>query len=266
MELLCLFAQLWYQHLNWRSCVKLTISKYFFRFHSLVSFFSISAQWSSGRDVQLPDSDPDRASRGRNGGRELGQADRTCAAQNKTCPLSTVQPRRTTTTPGGDGTKAQQVKVLRHTEPGCSAVQFATFNWDSKLGFDYISFVHIFLLYLTESCVWFPSIRDIYRCARSSDWGDQVPIIPEVDDVDDDIQTDSEWRFSEKLSKETHSSDFWNNENCRQRTHRLQKLSVSLLELLKYWLTSIKKYFTQLYCVPLSTNHYPFIVITMFGQ
>ncbi|KAM8728230.1 ribosome assembly protein METTL17, mitochondrial [Acanthopagrus schlegelii] len=34
--------------------------------------------------------------------------------------------------------------------------------------------------------------RDIYRCARSSDWGDQVPIIPEVDDVDDNIQTDSE--------------------------------------------------------------------------
>ncbi|XP_073347711.1 ribosome assembly protein METTL17, mitochondrial [Pagrus major] len=31
--------------------------------------------------------------------------------------------------------------------------------------------------------------RDVYRCARSSDWGDQVPIIPKVDD---DVQTDSE--------------------------------------------------------------------------
>lgn len=30
--------------------------------------------------------------------------------------------------------------------------------------------------------------RDVYRCARSSDWGDQVPIIPK-----DNIQTDSEW-------------------------------------------------------------------------
>ncbi|XP_074508143.1 ribosome assembly protein METTL17, mitochondrial [Sebastes fasciatus] len=33
--------------------------------------------------------------------------------------------------------------------------------------------------------------RDVYRCARSSDWGDQVPIIQRVDD-DDDVQSDSE--------------------------------------------------------------------------
>uniref|UniRef100_UPI0037E8BFD9 ribosome assembly protein METTL17, mitochondrial n=1 Tax=Semicossyphus pulcher TaxID=241346 RepID=UPI0037E8BFD9 len=32
--------------------------------------------------------------------------------------------------------------------------------------------------------------RDVYRCARSSDWGDQVPVIQRVDD--DDVQTDSE--------------------------------------------------------------------------
>nr|XP_046263800.1 methyltransferase-like protein 17, mitochondrial [Scatophagus argus] len=31
--------------------------------------------------------------------------------------------------------------------------------------------------------------RDVYRCARNSDWGDRLPIIPQVDD---DVQTDSE--------------------------------------------------------------------------
>lgn len=31
--------------------------------------------------------------------------------------------------------------------------------------------------------------RDVYRCARSSDWGDQLPIIQRVDE---DVQTDSE--------------------------------------------------------------------------
>lgn len=31
--------------------------------------------------------------------------------------------------------------------------------------------------------------RDVYRCARSSDWGDQLPIIQKVDD---DVQSDSE--------------------------------------------------------------------------
>lgn len=36
----------------------------------------------------------------------------------------------------------------------------------------------------------FLSFRDVYRCARSSDWGDQLPIIQRVDE---DVQTDSEW-------------------------------------------------------------------------
>lgn len=35
----------------------------------------------------------------------------------------------------------------------------------------------------------FLSFRDVYRCARSSDWGDQLPVIQRVDE---DVQTDSE--------------------------------------------------------------------------
>ncbi|TNN54787.1 Methyltransferase-like protein 17, mitochondrial [Liparis tanakae] len=34
--------------------------------------------------------------------------------------------------------------------------------------------------------------RDVYRCARSSDWGDQLPIIQRVDDVDVDAQSEEE--------------------------------------------------------------------------
>lgn len=35
--------------------------------------------------------------------------------------------------------------------------------------------------------------RDVYRCARSSDWGDQVPVIPnKEEEEDDDVHSDSE--------------------------------------------------------------------------
>lgn len=89
-------------------------SKY--KFHLFIGLFVFSAQWPEYGEVQLPDSDSDRTSGGRNRRCELGQADRTGAVQIKTRPLSSVLPRWTATTPGGDGTKTRQVKVLHHTD------------------------------------------------------------------------------------------------------------------------------------------------------
>lgn len=41
-----------------------------------------------------------------------------------------------------------------------------------------------------DHCVQLSRFSDMYRCARSSDWGDQMPIIPKIEGDIEEIQTD----------------------------------------------------------------------------
>lgn len=81
--------------------------------------------------------------------------------------------------------------------------------------------------------VSFSLIRDVYRCARSSDWGDQLPLVQKVEE---DVQSDSECWF-----KQENTSDFWNNGNMNsvELIKHLLYFFLFLQELIKYWL--IKK-------------------------
>ena len=103
-----------------------------------------SAQWLSDGEVQLPDSDPGRTSRGGDRWHGLGPADRSSAMQNQTRPLPDVQPWWTAATHGGDSSKTQQVTLpasftSAHTQSisaaAAAVLVYSFLNWGLKLRF-----------------------------------------------------------------------------------------------------------------------------------
>lgn len=77
-----------------------------------LSLFVFPASRAADGKVQLPDPDSWGSNRGRSGRRGLGPAHSASAAPDQTRSLSAVHSRRTTPTPGGDGTQTQQVPCL----------------------------------------------------------------------------------------------------------------------------------------------------------
>lgn len=82
-----------------------------------------------------------------------------------------------------------------------------------KVVYLFVRHVVIFVLMMG-----FPSTRDTYRCARSSDWGDQLPLIKEEED---DIQTET-WTVIKKLLSDLFKTCFFSSKS--QNTDLLKRL------------------------------------------